>query len=156
MHSIFFGSKRILVFTALLLMPYLSYAQNDWQRWSKADISYEHERLGEQSYFISSRSVNSFLLTSLKATYSFFISDLDGDNCPFHPTCSTFFIRSVQETNFFKGSLMFADRFTRDTNIFKRIPYYPLHKSGRLYDPVHNYTLRINDIKYYPRDIIVD
>ncbi len=145
----------IKYFILILLIPVMLNAQKDWERWSKAEIDYGLTVQPDPQYSISSRSVGAFFLSSLKMSYDFLISDLDGDNCPFHPTCSAFFIQSVRETNFLKGSLMFADRFMRDTNVFKRSPYYPLYKSGRLYDPVRNYKLNIDDVKYFPRDVVV-
>ncbi len=93
---------------------------------------------------------------SLKWGYSFFISDHDGDNCPFYPTCSEFFVQAVRETNFFQGFFMFADRFTRDTNLLKGMKHYPLHVSERFYDPVCNYKLEFGEIKYFPSTVVID
>ncbi len=81
------------------------------------------------------------LLVEVRNIYGFLISDLDGDNCPFYPSCSHFFVRAVRQTNLLQGSLMFADRFTRDSNIFKDLSQYPVRVHGRLYDPVFLYTL---------------
>lgn len=73
--------------------------------------------------------------------YWFFISDLDGDNCPFTPTCSSFLLQSVKETNVIQGALMFGDRFMRDANIFGREEHYPVIKENHYFDPVVNYFL---------------
>ena len=88
------------------------------------------------------------MLSSLRNIYYFFISDLDGDNCPFYPTCSAFFIQSIKETDLFIGGLMFADRFTRDLNLLKGINHYPIKKSGKFFDPPYNYTLNSQKIKF--------
>jgi putative component of membrane protein insertase Oxa1/YidC/SpoIIIJ protein YidD len=139
-----------------LLFCTVLFAQPESTRWTKAEVTYELPAPGARIYRINSSSVGSTLETGFIFTYKFFISDLDGDNCPFHPTCSRFFIQSVRETNFLKGSLMFGDRFMRDTNFLKRKGYYPQHISGKFYDPVHNYKLNKSEIIYYPREIIVE
>ncbi|PKL88604.1 MAG: hypothetical protein CVV23_09255 [Ignavibacteriae bacterium HGW-Ignavibacteriae-2] len=138
-----------------IIISSCSFGQNDWNKWGKAEINYQLPVQSKNKNTISRKNIGLLILTSLNTTYSFFISELDGDNCPFYPSCSAFFIESVEETNLIKGFLMFGDRFTRDTNIFKRLPYYPSHISGKLYDPVNNYKLDKNQIKYYPRDIVV-
>ena len=140
----------------ILLSGIIINAQTDWERWSAADVSYEITQPEKPNYRVDNSSVGSFLLTGLQSTYGFFISDVDGDNCPFYPTCSTFYVESVKETNFFQGTLMFADRFTRDTNLFKSKSHYPHHQSGKLYDPVNNYTLDFNKVNYYSRDTEVE
>lgn len=120
-------------------------AQTDWERWEAKDISYEmnvdkHSHINENS--------PSFILSALKGTYSFFISDLDGDNCPYSPTCSSFFIQSVQRTNIIKGSLMFADRFMRDSNLFKSREQYKTIVRNHLFDPVDNYLLKTETVRF--------
>ena len=146
---------KLLFFITLLLFSSLQ-AQPEKTRWTRAEVSYELPGPGSRIYRINTSSIGSAIETGFIFTYKFFISDLDGDNCAFYPTCSGFFVQSVRETNFFKGSLMFGDRFMRDTNFLKRKGYYPMHISGRLYDPVHNYKLNKSDVIYYPREILVD
>jgi putative component of membrane protein insertase Oxa1/YidC/SpoIIIJ protein YidD len=108
------------------------------------DYSFEADNAGE------------FLMKSFANAYWFFISDVDGDNCPFRPTCSSFFLQSVNETNIFQASLMFFDRFTRDINIEKGHNHYPRQRAGYYYDPAQNYTLNQGRIKYLPPAFIVD
>jgi putative component of membrane protein insertase Oxa1/YidC/SpoIIIJ protein YidD len=84
--------------------------------------------------------------------YWFFISGVDGDNCPFQPSCSSFFVESVKETNLIQGILMFADRFTRDINFYKREEHYPRAGNGRYFDPASLYTLKkekISDLFFH-------
>lgn len=132
------------------------YAQVDWVKWGEAKPDYQLHAPEHKSYGIAKTNFGTRIISGLQTGYYVLFSDYDGDNCPFHPSCSAFFVRAVKETNVFKGSLMFADRFMRDTNLFKRAGYYPLHISGKLYDPVENYTLRQSDVKYYPRDLTVE
>ena len=145
---------------SLIIIGFLVYsslaAQPERERWTKAEVSYKLPAPGSRIYRIRTTSFGSTVETGFIFTYKFFISDLDGDNCAFHPSCSNFFVESVRETNFLKGSLMFGDRFMRDTNFLKRKGYYPQHRSGRLYDPTHNYTLNKSEVIYYPREILVD
>jgi len=116
--------------------------QVDWERWDAKEISYEIPQISGKSYEFDKSDFSMFLISGLKNTYYFLFSDLDGDNCPFTPSCSTFLVQSVKETNLLQGALMFADRFTRDLNMFKSIEHYHIHSSGRFYDPVTNYTLK--------------
>jgi len=143
---------RILVF--IFLFANIVIAQTDWNRWQKAEVNYSTDVKGNKENHNHESSSSS--LSILKDGYSFLISDLDGDNCPFYPTCSTFFVESVSETNFIKGTLMFADRFTRDSNLFKTREHYPTHISGRLFDPIANYLLTDSTTIYYSREKIVN
>ncbi|MEG8947647.1 membrane protein insertion efficiency factor YidD [Rosettibacter firmus] len=109
-------------------------AQSDWIKWDKVVVSY---KIHNESN--SSQKNEKDALTFSKAIYNFFISDLDGDNCPFNPSCSEFFIEAVRKTDILQGTLIFVDRFTRELNLFKRINGYPKLMNGKLYDPVTNY-----------------
>ncbi len=142
---------RIVVL--ILILSSLGFAQTDWKRWQKVDVSYsiKSNELEESHDHKKSSST----LSILKDGYSFFISDLDGDNCPFYPTCSSFFVESVRETNIIKGTLMFADRFTRDSNLFKTREHYATHISGKFYDPIKNYLLTDSTIIYSSRDELI-
>lgn len=144
--------KLVLVF---LFLSQIIFGQTDWYRWEKAETNYEIPLINESNNHDDS-SFGSSVLSGLQKSYSFLISDLDGDNCPFHPTCSAFYIHSIKETNFFQGTLMFADRFTRDSNLFKRKDHYPRYISGKFYDPTHNYFLIQGKVKYYSRHKIVE
>jgi putative component of membrane protein insertase Oxa1/YidC/SpoIIIJ protein YidD len=95
-------------------------------------------------------------VSGLTHAYWIFISDVDGDNCAFSPSCSSFFIESVKETNIFQGTVMFADRLTRDTNFINRQFRYPFSKNGRLYDVPSNYKLDAAEIKYIPPFVSVN
>ena len=123
-------------------------AQTDWVKWEGTDVSYELPQEKGRSYRFDRASIGTLILTGTQNTYYFLVSDLDGDNCPFYPSCSIFFVQAVKETNFFQGLLIFADRFTRDTNLFKDKNKYIMHSSGRLYDPVENYILNSKNFKY--------
>jgi len=124
-------------------------AQVDWQKWEAKQVSFQLPSFSENELTQDS-STSISVLKSFKSVYSFFISDLDGENCPFSPSCSNFLIDAVKETDFLSGTLMFADRFTRDMNIFKGNSHYSLHKSGKYFDPAYNYTLNLQSIKFIP------
>jgi len=142
--------KKILLITVFLSV--CSQAQTDWERWEKIDFVSQFQNLGKSE---NETLQKSSFLSVLKDSYSFLISDLDGDNCPFYPTCSNFFVHAVHETNILKGTLMFADRFTRDSNLFKSKLHYAYHISGKLYDPIDNYLLADSSIIFHSRDKIV-
>ena len=103
----------------------------------------------DRNYGIEDGALTDNFVTSLTHAYWIFISDVDGDNCAFSPSCSSFFVESVKETNIFQGTLMFADRLTRDTNFFNRQLHYPYAANGRLYDIPSNYKLNASEIIYY-------
>jgi len=71
--------------------------------------------------------------------YKIFISNIDGDNCPFHPSCSSFFSEAVEQVGIIEGTLLFSDRLTRDTNLFKDIKKYGKYHNHKLADPLKKY-----------------
>ncbi len=116
-------------------------AQTDWERWDADNSVFQLKGIQERDYSLDKSNVGMMALTALRDLYWFAFSDLDGDNCPFHPTCSSFFVEAVKKTNLLQGLLMFADRFTRDTNFFKGFNHYEIDETGKFFDPVDNYTL---------------
>ena len=145
-----------IIFIVILISTSISInAQTDWQRWSANEVSYELPQFEKKDYSFDRSGFITSTISVFKNTYYFLISDLDGDNCPFHTTCSNFFVQSVKTTNIFQGSLMFADRFTRDLNLFKK-GNYPYSKNGKYYDSVQNYKLLQNEINYIPSNQIVN
>ncbi len=96
------------------------FAQNEFSHWEvNSKIKTE---------LISSAKMNLFV-----KIYKTAISDYDGDNCRFSPTCSNFFLESTRITNFFEANLMFGDRFLRDINILNS-DEYEKNESGFLID----------------------
>ena len=148
-------NKKYL-FLVLFFLQFTIFSQTDWIRWEKSDPSYQvPEPYLERQYDLKIESASDLLLKPLLNSYWFFISDVDGANCPFYPSCSRFFLESVKQTNFVQGTLMFFDRFTRDTNIIDRQKHYPFYDRQHLYDPVTLYTLKKEDIKIIPPSIYV-
>ena len=131
------------------------HSQSDWRKWEAKEINYtisKSSEIDEQSESGKSqkKSFGIKILSGLRSIYQYTISDLDGDNCPFYPSCSHFFIESVSQSNIFSGSLMFADRFTRDMNPFKKPERYFKLPRGKYFDPSHNYALNLRTIKFTP------
>lgn len=137
--------------TFFLLMSIPLFGQTDWHTWEAAVPDYTIDNPYNSTRFVDSSSAEMEIISAVRNGYAFLISDLDGNNCPFYPSCSRFFVLSIKETNFFQGLLMFADRFTRDTNIFKSLDQYPKRISGRFFDPVYLYTLDADKLEnaYY-------
>jgi hypothetical protein len=148
-------SFRKKIFFLILFLSKIISAQTDWITWDAKQISYEIPQSEELKNERGNSGFGVSILSFLKNTYSFLISDFDGDNCPFHPSCSNFFIESVKVSGFIKGSLMFADRFLRDINLIKGLKHYSRHISGKFFDPVKNYTLHSNDIIYISGGLLV-
>jgi putative component of membrane protein insertase Oxa1/YidC/SpoIIIJ protein YidD len=135
----------VIVFTSLFFLVDL-YSQTDWEKWGKAELDYKfNDSFRSRDYSFDSDNAGKFILKSFVNAYWFFVSDVDGDNCPFRPSCSAFFYDAVNETNIFQGTLMFFDRFTRDLNIFKK-GEYPRTREGYYYDPSFLYTLSKVDL----------
>jgi putative component of membrane protein insertase Oxa1/YidC/SpoIIIJ protein YidD len=146
-----------IFFFILIFISTSAFCQIDNLKWQKADFSYEKpNKLIPRNYSFESDNAGEFLTKSFTNAYWYFISDVDGDNCPFRPSCSVFFLESVEETNIFQASLMFFDRFTRDMNLAKGHYHYSRIRSGYFYDPPKNYTLDQARINYIPPAFIVD
>lgn len=140
-----------------LLIAVSSVAQTDWQRWEKSEPDYLKKSFySQRDYSYSENSLSYIFTKTLINAYWLLISDVDGDNCPFFPSCSSFFVQSVQQTNLIQGTLMFFDRFTRDSNPFNRESHYPVYKNFRFYDPPELYSLDIKKIKYIPAGKVVN
>lgn len=144
-------------FFILLFLSTSAFCQVDNLKWQKADLAYEKpDNFIPRNYSFESDDPVEFVTKSFTNAYWFFVSDVDGDNCPFRPSCSVFFLDAAKETNIFQASLMFFDRFTRDTNFAKGHYHYPHVRSGYFYDPPQNYTLNQGKINYIPPAFIVD
>jgi len=144
-----------VIFINLLLCMY-HFPQTDYEKWSKTEISYEMNSTNrDREYSLKGNNAGEVVMRTFVNAYWFFISDVDGDNCPFQPSCSSFFKESVKMTNIFQGTLMFADRFTRDMNFFDRYEHYPRHISGRFYDPPELYVLDEKNISFIPPPVVV-
>jgi len=142
----------MLLLRVLLLcsMSIVINAQTDWEYWSASKPSYTQQATENPAHENESEGITDRLASGAKSVYSFFISDLDGDNCPFHPTCSEFFVQSARQTNILKSVLMFTDRFTRDMNLGKSKGQYLLTTEGRFLDPVENYLMDYSSIHHIP------
>ena len=149
--------SRLNLILLFLFIATSAFCQMENLKWQKADPSYEKPtKQAHRDYSFEADNAGEFITKSLTNAYWFFISDVDGDNCPFHPSCSSFLLQSAKETNIFQASLMFFDRFTRDMNIAKGEDHYPRVSTGYYYDPPQNYTLNQGKIKYLPPAFIVD
>jgi len=142
---------KFFLFNILLLLQSFLFAQSDWKRWEAEEISYQRsDPHRSREYSFEFENISDFSVKIFTNSYWFFISEVDGDNCPYSPSCSSFFIASVRETNPAQGLLMFFDRFTRDFNIFNRKSHYPHFINGQYFDPPSLYTLEASKIKYTP------
>ena len=157
MPGLYLTQNNFKLFLILLFISTSAFCQTDNLKWQKADLSYEKpDNFISRNYSFDANNPVQFLTKSFANAYWFFISDVDGDNCPFRPSCSVFFLESIKETNIFHASLMFFDRFTRDMNFMKGLNHYPHVRSGYFYDPPRNYTLNQGKINYIPPAFVVD
>ena len=138
-------------FLFLFVVQIAIYSQTDWVRWDKSDPSYTMKNdYQEREYDLSIQSPSDVIVKPIINSYWFLVSDVDGANCPFHPSCSSFLVQSLKETNPLQGVVMFFDRFTRDTNVFGRNEHYPRYGKNHFYDPVTLYTLDEEQINFIP------
>jgi putative component of membrane protein insertase Oxa1/YidC/SpoIIIJ protein YidD len=126
----------IIAFGAPVLL-----AQTDFVKWKAETCSYEIKKESPVEKNSESTKIDFKLMKTARSVYKTLFSDLDGDNCPFNPSCSQFFVDAVAETNLMKGALMFVDRFTRDLNYFKGYNNYTKDEMGKYSDPACNYNL---------------
>jgi|SRR5690606_33271507 len=127
----------------LFVITAAAFSQTETFKWEKADFLFRNERISDhQRISFDSTNLLNNLTKSFVYGYRIFISDVDGDNCPFHPSCSAFLIDAVEQNNFVQGTLMFFDRFTRDASFIGRQHRYPKHSSGKLFDPAEQYSFR--------------
>lgn len=77
--------------------------------------------------------------TGLIRLYQKFISSQDGPTCNFHPTCSRFGMRCIQEYGMIRGLLLTADRLLR-CNGSQLGHYHKDEATGKYIDPVSDYA----------------
>lgn len=148
---------RFLIITfILLLQSAFNFAQTDWVKWGAKEVSYTIDDYVRPENTAVNQTFTLTVVSFFRNLYGLFISDLDGDNCPFYPSCSNFFVQSVEEAGLIKGSLMFFDRFLRDLNLLKGKNHYPLYTTGKFYDPPYNYTLSQEKIIYQIPGKVID
>lgn len=123
----------------LLCFSSLSIAQIETHKWEAKRVDYLLQTDERKLTSVQTNNVSTFFVSSTQVIYHKLFSEYDGDNCPFYPSCSTFFVHAVDSSNVIIGSLLFADRFTRDLNFFKGFESYPIHKSGKFHDSVEKY-----------------
>jgi putative component of membrane protein insertase Oxa1/YidC/SpoIIIJ protein YidD len=131
---------RIFIISFILMFTISVFPQVENGYWGKAEISYTTgENYRQRDYTFKNEGAINLLTEAVTKSYWFFISDLDGDNCPFRPSCSEFLQQSVQKTNAVQGTLMFFDRFTRDLNFYNRHNHYSKTPEGYFADPPEKY-----------------
>jgi len=110
-------------------------------KWKAVEPDYAPERVGtERDYAFEFEGALDAVATTTIYAYRFFISDVDGENCPFQPSCSQFFVEASRRYGVVRGGLMFADRFTRDATIVKTSARYGAPEKGKYVDPPERYS----------------
>ncbi|UCE17768.1 MAG: membrane protein insertion efficiency factor YidD [Gemmatimonadota bacterium] len=81
--------------------------------------------------------------------YKVFVSPFLGARCNFYPSCSEFGFQAYRKYGFLIGTMMTADRLSRDHGF---IPFggYPRDENGRFLDPVEDiYIFKNNRGNHY-------
>jgi hypothetical protein len=86
---------RILL--ALIIISSAAFAQ-EFERWGKKEIPYAAK-------YETAETETGGVLNAVRGMYRLLLSDLDGDNCPFAPTCSSFFTKAASEYGLITGDL---------------------------------------------------
>lgn len=130
-----------LFFLILLTNCPFSYAQEASVKWGKRVPDYTlPSKNNGHTYDLEINSLSDIAVKPLLAGYHFFISDADGDRCPFIPSCSSFFVQCTHKTDIVTSLLLTADRLSRDANLFNRNRFYKQDKrTHRLLDSTDNY-----------------
>lgn len=148
LHVLFLMKNK--TFLLVIFFSGTFFPQQELEKWGKSEDPYLFKKSVEnKEYQFSGDVYEKFVLNNSILLYRLFISDQDGERCPFTPSCSNFFLESINKTSFVQGILMFSDRFTRDLNFFNR-KNYPFIKNGRHYDPPYLYTLK--NPRYPPQE----
>ncbi len=127
------ASYRSLMVFFLLSYPLFS------QAWQPAVVDYTEEMPVRKKYYEISGNVSEVAFKLLVNGYRLLISEPDGDNCPFTPSCSRFFIESLRQTNVVEAVLLASDRLIRDTSFGNKFRHYHTDKFGKLIDPPSRY-----------------
>ncbi|MDP2303330.1 MAG: membrane protein insertion efficiency factor YidD [Ignavibacteria bacterium] len=145
--------RKVLLCVFIFGFSLRCYSQDNSTKWGKKNFTYTNKELATvQSENGDTKSSSKSLVSPIIYLYGKTISEHDGDNCPFHPSCSSFFLDAVHQTDFISGILLFADRFTRDTNPVKSSKKNFLLPTGKLYDPVKKYLLKSEHFIFSPED----
>ena len=148
-YQALFKKLKVAV-VAVLIFCFTASAQSEKEKWDKAGYSFSKKTISaSRDYSLNGRVID-IPVKVLLDVYWALVSEPSGDVCPYTPSCSNFFLQSVQQSNIIRGSLMFFDRFTRDMNVVNRLQRYPVAKNGKLYDPVCNYLLKPEKLIYIP------
>lgn len=69
--------------------------------------------------------------------YQKYISPIDGDRCPMHPSCSRYAADAIKKHGFFTGWIMTSDRLVRcGRDTCKNAPVITIDNENYYYDPV--------------------
>ena len=132
--------KRCFIILLLLVLisqkPIKLYGQikDDINNFEKIKI-YKPEKKIDYSYAKEQFKTFQILFSGMFLFYKNFISSQDNSSCPFHISCSEYFIKSVQKKGVILGILNGIDRYKR-CNGFSNDRYKRDHETGKLYDPV--------------------
>lgn len=122
-----FCTLPLRLFVFLFMFAGIIHPQQENSVWGIKKPDYNlHMHDVKKEYTYSFDSPADFITIPVIYTYWFAFSEPDGDNCPFYPSCSSFLVDGIQSYGFFRGSLLFWDRFTRDTNFTNRKKKYPV------------------------------
>jgi putative component of membrane protein insertase Oxa1/YidC/SpoIIIJ protein YidD len=131
--------NRVFIYLLVILFAMPLSAQTKLSHWNEVPQRYA----ATDTSLKKSPHAEWSMANLIVVPYHIIISDVDGDRCAFTPTCSSFFVDACRQTNIFQGTLMFVDRFTRDSNTLDRNLHYPVDaKRNRFIDPASNYRLR--------------
>ncbi|MBK6681834.1 MAG: membrane protein insertion efficiency factor YidD [Ignavibacteriales bacterium] len=114
-------------------------SQSFTQSWEPKPIDYTEEIQAKSKYYKIEGDIPEAAFKLLVNGYRLFISEPDGENCPFNPSCSRFFVEALGQTNIIEAFLLTSDRLIRDTSFGNKFKHYHIDKYGYLVDPPSRY-----------------
>jgi len=127
------GLIFLIMFFCLTTMAYASSFNGPWDKNNSQKISQKQ----------IDKKVNP--LRALVESYSAYISQIDGKNCPMYPSCSKYSVQCFKKHDFFIGWMMTCDRLFRCGRDELRLsPQIIVNGKLKWYDPLEN-----NDFWWY-------
>jgi putative component of membrane protein insertase Oxa1/YidC/SpoIIIJ protein YidD len=97
---------------------------------------HEHKAPKYKSESLKPKNELEFLMASSFNIYKGFFSSQDNPSCVFHPSCSEFSVKALQQKGLLLGTLYTFDRLSRCHRFIKPDQYVFDPSKQRFYDPV--------------------
>ncbi|MEA1935748.1 MAG: membrane protein insertion efficiency factor YidD [Thermodesulfobacteriota bacterium] len=128
----------------IILMVLISLSAPCYGGNSDSFVPWNFNNPGPEEKIGTSPSFSGHLLMQGVKIFSKYISRVDGDRCPMHPTCSAYSLQVIKKHGFFIGFMMTAGRLIHESNEMDYAPLVQVGDRCKFYDPVSD-----NDFWWY-------